>query len=239
MLAVRSSVDTLGSVRQFLVLYAVLALGCAEGGTETSSPDARTDARVDGAVDTDTVEDTGSLDSGSPDTGSLDTGSPVDSGADLGVDTGPLACPEVDKEPNELDTNAIKLKDIDDCDGSGSNFAGVVAGGADNDVFRYRGTDSFGCTVDPTASTTDKVRVCIFVRCTSFLTKINSCPKGLPQTWGSTGIDGCCTDGDSGGTAQVDYTCTDVGTSDTADVFMRVDKPGATTCENYSVKYHF
>ncbi len=231
-------------MRPLLVAFVVLTLGCAEGGTETASPDARVDARVDGAVDTGSEDtglgDTGLVDTGLGDTGSGDTGLSDGGLTDTGsTDTGPLACPEVDKEPNELDTNAIKLKDIDDCDGSGSNFAGVVAGGADNDVFRYRGTDSFGCTVDPTASTTDKVRVCIFVRCTSFLTKINSCPKGLPQTWGSTGIDGCCTDGDSGGTVQVDYTCTDVGTSDTADVFMRVDKPGATSCENYSVKYHF
>lgn len=216
--------------------------GCAEGGTDPTTEDAKADGldagTLDGAGDVGT--DTGAVDTGASDTGAADTGV-VDTGvADTGVvDTGPLTCPEVDKEPNATDSTAVKLKDIDDCDGSGSNLAGVVAGGADEDVFRFRGSDTFGCTVDPTASTADKVRLCVFVRCSSLSTKIKGCPKGLPQTWGTTGIDGCCTDGDSGGTVQVDFTCTDLGTSDTADVFMRVDKPGATACENYSVKYHF
>lgn len=235
-------------MRRALVWFALgcvaILAGCAEGGTESTTEDARADVdagSLDGSPDSGGTGDSGTSDSGgTPDSGTIDAG-PSDTGVtDTGVtDTGPLSCPEVDKEPNASDSTAVKLKDIDDCDGSGSNFAGVVAGGADEDVFRYRGSDTFGCTVDPTASTTDKVRLCLFVRCSSLSTKIKGCPKGLPQTWGSTGIDGCCTDGDSGGTVQVDFTCTDLGTSDTADVFMRVDKPGATTCENYSVKYHF
>ncbi len=221
----------------WFVLCSVVTIGCAEGGSDTVDArpgDAGTDVQGDIAEqDSGATGDTGAPDTGTADTVVVPDTSPLDTGA---PDTGPLPCPAVDLEPNDTESSAVKLTDINDCDGSGGSFAGVVSGGSDVDVFRYRGSDTFGCVVDPTASTTEPVRLCIFVRCTSFLTKINSCPKGLPQTWGTTGIDGCCAD--SGGSVQVDYTCTDVGTSDTADVFLRIDQPGGTSCQNYSVKYH-
>lgn len=220
-------------MRLALCLVTLVALsGCAgeaptdpdpirrDGGSE-SSADAEDDT---GAV----VEDTGNVveDSG---------------GADAVTDTrtdAPPMCPTVELEPNNSIPSSVQLKEIDDCDGSGGTFKGMLAGGSDPDFWHYKGNDKFGCVVDATASTkTAGVRLCVFVSCASGTTELKSCKKGMKET-SPGGVLGCCTSGP--GEAVVEHGCPLVGTSDSADVYIRVDAPGTgSMCTAYEVAYHF
>ncbi len=162
-----------------------------------------------------------------------------DTGADTAVrDTGPevLPCEAGQFEPNGSEGSALGLKDIDDCDGSGGSFSGTIGGGGDVDWWTFKGKDTFGCTVDPTASTKSGVRVCIFVACEAGATEVKSCPKGT-KAKSPAGSQGCCSD--SSGNVEVDFHCTLVGTNDSAAVYMRVDDTTATTCKPYKVDYHY
>ncbi len=214
-------------------LLLALVAGCA-GEAPTDSDPVRADAKSDTSGD----------DTGEPDTGTVenDTGAPADSGAaetanDASEDTRPV-CTGSEAEPNNSLPSAVPLKEIDDCDGSGGTFKGVIAGGSDPDFFHYKGNDSFGCVVDASASTkTSGVRLCVFVSCGSGTTELKSCKKGTKET-SPGGVLGCCSNGP--GEVQVEHGCPLVGTSDSADVYMRVDAPGSgSMCTPYEVSYHF
>jgi hypothetical protein len=228
--------------RAFGLLFVLLAASPACSGEsgpttesgETSIEDTAETAPEDTAADSEEPQfDTSAVDA-TPDTATSD-----DTGlADTGVkpDSGKLTCTGSQIEPNDSLPSARPLKAIDDCDGSGDKFSGTV-GGADVDYWTYKGSDKFGCTVDPSITNhSGSVRVCVFAQCAAGTTEFKSCKAGSAFKLPS-GIDGCCTDGP--GDAAVDYKCTLVGTDDSADVFMRVDSPGATTCLPYDVDYHF
>lgn len=224
-------------MRLGLALLLCTLAGCAGEAPTDSDPvraDAGRDSSGDATEDTGEPEDTGTLES--------DTGEPADSGAaetatDASADARPT-CPGSEAEPNNSIPSAVPLKEIDDCDGSGGSFKGVVAGGSDPDFFHYKGNDSFGCVVDATASTKSAgVRLCVFVSCASGTTELKSCKKGTKET-SPGGVLGCCTSGP--GEVQVEHGCPLVGTSDSADVYMRVDAPGSgSMCTAYDVSYHF
>ncbi len=189
-----------------------------------------------GSLDTGAPDDTGSPDTGSPDTAVADTGA-ADTGADADAKPTRLVCPGEEFEPNDSRPTAAPLKDINDCDGSGGSFSGIVAGGTDQDWWSYKGSDTFGCVVDATAgSGSAGIRVCIFARCLDGSTAFKSCKKGTTITL-SGGEQGCC--GEGGTNAQIEHSCTLVGTDDSATVSMRIDAPGATACTSYKVDYHF
>lgn len=221
-------------MRALLLLGALALFGC--GGDAPEDQDVVADAKPDtGSVDTGEAPDTFvAVDSGANDSSANDTGSAADT-ADAATDTTPT-CTGSQAEPNNSIPSALLLPSIDDCDGSGSTLKGVAAGSGDPDFWHYIGTDKFGCSVDAFASTTDKVRLCVFVACSAGTTEIKKCNKGTAAT-SPGGVQGCCTDGP--GEVSVEHSCPLVGTDDGADVFMRVDAPGATACVPYQVSYHF
>lgn len=183
--------------------------------------------RADSATDDTGVADSGAADSGPKDSAAMDTAR---------EDTRPV-CAMEDGEPNNSLPSATPLKEIDDCDGSGGSFKGVLSGQTDPDFFHYKGNDKVGCVVDATASTKSSVRLCVFVACAAGTTDLKSCKKGMRET-SPGGVLGCCSDGP--GEVVVEHTCPLVGTSDSADVYMRVDAPGSgSACTEYDVAYHF
>jgi hypothetical protein len=214
-------------------LFLLVLIGCS-GEAPTDSDPIRTDAKTESSSDDTGEGDTG----GESDTGSAnDTGSTGETSGDATPDTRPT-CTEVEAEPNNSIPSAVALKEIDDCDGSGGTLKGMVAGGTDPDFFHYKGNDKFGCVVDATASTkTAGVRLCVFVSCASGTTELKSCKKGMKET-SPGGVLGCCSSGP--GEVVVEHGCPLVGSSDSADVYIRVDAPGSgSMCTPYDVDYHF
>jgi hypothetical protein len=156
------------------------------------------------------------------------------------------ACADPGPEPNDDEASAspacgaasCKLTDCDS-DGStnyGGSFApatGVLSPG-DTDFFTFQGSDTFGCEVDPTATTQEAgFRLCIFAQCNSSVTTFNSCTQGTSAASPS-GLPGCCTD--TAGTVDLDYHCNS-GLDDSAKIYIRADR--ATVCTPYTIDYHF
>jgi hypothetical protein len=213
--------------RAALLLLASFGL-VACGGSPEDSDTVITDSGGDEAAET------------GDDTGVAETAvdAPEDTSDETSADAGKLTCTGSEAEPNDTRVSAAKLKDIDDCDGSGGTIKGIAAGGADVDWFTYKGSDTTLCRVDAVASTKSGVRLCIVAFCQSGATKFESCRKGLKTS--IAGVDGCCGGpGEPLAEVDLDYSCTLVGANDAADVWMRVDNPGGTACKSYSVDYHF
>jgi hypothetical protein len=216
-------------------LAAVLgALGC--GGADDSTgdqgdADAEPDTRIQETAADTAIEDT--TPEAEPDT---PPEAEPDVAPEVEADTRPV-CTGEEFEPDDTAPLAARLAKIDDCDGSGSTVHGILADADDVDYFHFEGSDTFGCTVDPSASTKQSVQVCVFVACIRGATRVNGCNSGDPYA-SQAGLHGCCVDGP--GEASVDFTCTLVGADDSADVYIRVEDPSASsTCESYDVDYHF
>lgn len=198
---------------------ALLAVACSGG-------DAPADAAVDAAIQ-DVAADV--------------QPAPTDSGADVAPeaapDTGPppLVCQGETAEPNDSEVLATPRPQIDDCDGSGTSISGVSSGTGDPDWIRFRGKDTTLCAVDPTVKiNVAGLRLCAFVMCTDGATTVQGCNGGV-MGLSPAMTKGCCTSGT--GSMTVPMNCT--GTSDDADVFIRVDQPDANMCVPYKVDYHF
>jgi hypothetical protein len=229
------------------LLSIALLASCATGAgdEEDGVIKGRADARADGGAiedDTATEEDTAtesdtsvepidatSGDSAAADTYVADTGTADSGTADTGsADTGPTPCTGEEAEPNDTTATARTLGTIDDCDGSGKSVSGVLSTSSDVDVLTFDGTDSFGCSVNPTVTATGPVRVCIKATCKSGTTEFKSCPKGTP-----TGTE-CC-----GTTVELELNCTGT-TSDDAKIAITVRGDGSSlTCAGYSLAYHY
>ncbi len=139
-------------------------------------------------------------------------------------------CDDVGFEPNGDESSATALAAIDDCDVSGSSVTAHLADGSDVDVYRFDGTDELGCAVDPTASTSASVRLCLYAECSGAAV---GCVLGAPAT-SPLGRVGCCVP--SGGTVQLSVDCS--GFSDDARVFVTVSGAGQA-CLPYTVTYHY
>lgn len=163
----------------------------------------------------------------------FDAAFPEDSGGDP---TPPQGDQCVDNnDPGGTESSAHALANIDDCDSSGSTITGTMNGAVDVDMYKFQGTDTFGCEVNPTASSsTTGLELCVFVACMSGSIDFKGCSGGVQKT-SDIGDPGCCVA--TPGTTTLDYNC--VGTtSESANVFIRVKQTG-TTCLPYSVAYHF
>jgi hypothetical protein len=156
----------------------------------------------------------------------------------------PPACPDPSPaEQNESESTAYALfgSSIDDCDSSGSSIQGVIAGDDDVDWYTYIGDDSFGCVVDPArviAQSQSGLRLCKFFRCVDANAATEfSCPALTNAATSPEGRAGCC---GSFGFGVSDLNCTG-STDDIAEVFIRVDQPGATpsTCNSYTLDFHY
>ncbi len=223
--------------RALLLATSLTLLACA--GEAPVDEDVAPDAKADSGAPEEASADTGDEpDTFVADSGTADTALPEEAGRDAATDVPDAkpVCTGSQAEPNNTIPSAALLASIDDCDSSGSSFKGVAAGSGDPDFWHYLGSDKFGCSVDPFASTKSPVRLCVFVACSAGTTEVKKCSKGTPAT-SPGGLPGCCTEGP--GDVLVEHSCPLLGTDDGADVFMRVDAPGATTCVPYDVSYHF
>lgn len=165
----------------------------------------------------------------------------VDTGADVApeaaADTGPppLVCQGEAGEPNDSEVLATPLAQIDDCDKNGASISGVSSGTGDVDWVRFRGKDVSLCAVDPTVKIDAAgLRLCAFVMCTDGATTVQGCNGGA-MALSPAKTKGCCTTGT--GSLTVPMNCS--GTSDDADVFVRIDQPDANQCVAYKVDYHY
>ena len=161
----------------------------------------------------------------------------VDAPAEAAVDTGPppLTCPGEVLEPNDSEILASVRPQIDDCDSSGQSFTGVSSGTGDVDWVRFRGKDTTLCAVDPTLKIDAAgVRICAFVMCTDGATTVQGCTNGVSSS-SPAKTKGCC----ANGTAKLTIPMNCTGTSDDADVFIRIDQPDANACVPYKVDYHY
>ena len=156
---------------------------------------------------------------------------------DVAVDTGtpPLACSGDFDEPNGNEILATPLGTIDDCDGSGGDVFGVSSGTGDVDWLLFHGSDTFGCSVDPTFQIdVAGARLCAFALCDDGTTTVQSCGSGTP-TVSPAGTHGCCTT--STQSMKLQIACS--GTNDSAAMFVRVDQPETNECVSYDVAYHY
>jgi hypothetical protein len=133
--------------------------------------------------------------------------------------------------------NAVMQPGLTDCTGMMGTVDGVLASPTDVDWYQYDGSDTLGLScsvgaVHPTAQLVGPVgRVCMYFTCTA---AAPTCPSGT-QTDTFSGIPGCCWMG--GAEVTVDLNCN--GTDDSSTVLMRVDHPGGTGCEPYTLNYRF
>lgn len=132
-------------------------------------------------------------------------------------------------EPNDAPNTAVALTTVGDCSADKTLSAGL-SGAADVDFYAFDGTDD-ACVVNPAASTSAKVRLCMYATCPGIAL---SCTTGTPSSVGT--LDGCCT-GPSGGDVALSIDCN--GISDDAKVYLRVDGGTAGECRAYSVTYTY
>ncbi len=141
------------------------------------------------------------------------------------------SCDDPD-EPHDTESTSLYLGAIDDCDSSGSSVDGVLDGTGDVDWFTFWGNDVSGCVVDPFASTTANVRLCVYAECASAQV---SCGAGSIAASPLGSLPGCCLSG--GGQLPVSLGCN--GLDDSAMVYIRVDQPAQNQCLSYNVAYHY
>ncbi|MEZ4439081.1 MAG: hypothetical protein R3B72_08330 [Polyangiaceae bacterium] len=144
-----------------------------------------------------------------------------------------MPCNDPGPEPNDTLATATYLGSIDDCNGSGLTFQGVLDGD-DVDWFTYDAADVSFCSVDPYRELVadSQVRLCKYLDCVSGTTQV-TCPSGTSTSTAS-GLDGCC------GTSPftVDVNCTGTLSDDTT-VYFRIDKPSGFSCVSYSGSFHY
>jgi len=206
-----------------LSLFIVALLAC--GGDDS------TDAADDAGVEADAAVVDAALDVAAPETG------PRDASKDVAIDTGipPLTCSGEIDEPNESEILATPLGTIDDCDSSGSDVAAVSSGTGDVDWMVFHGTDTFGCSVDPTVQIdAPSSRLCAFALCAKGTTTIQNCGIGTPAV-SPGGTHGCCTT--STQSMKLQIACS--GSDDSAAMYIRVDQPTSNQCVPYDVTYHY
>jgi hypothetical protein len=142
-----------------------------------------------------------------------------------------VTCTDPGFEPNESEAGATDLGAYDDCDGNGTSVNATLDGSSDLDFFSFDGSDVSGCLVDPTVTTGDSVRLCVFATCPGASI---SCAQGSAAT-SPAGYAGCCVQ--SGGTVELGVNCS--GFSDDATVYIRVDQPGVDACTTYGLDFHY
>jgi hypothetical protein len=145
--------------------------------------------------------------------------------------TGGATCSDVGFEPNDSAATATALPPVTDCDGTGSSVSGQLDGTADADFYAFDGTDSAGCSVDPAASTSANVELCMYADCPGASV---SCSAGTSDTLPGN-IAGCCVQG--GGSVALSVNCS--GFFDDAKVYVSVSGGSANQCSDYTVDYHY
>jgi len=162
------------------------------------------------------------------------TGTATSTSTDTGTSTGTSTkvCTDLDDESNDTESSAVYLGTIDDHDGSGGVAEGTLNGN-DVDWYFYDGVDVAGAFVDATVSVTadSTVRVCQFFECDGIMV---DCPDGTTPEDSPSGRPGCCAS--EGFDLAPD--CSSVF-DQSATVYIRLDKPPAIACVDYSLAYHY
>ena len=170
---------------------------------------------ADGSSSTDDGDSSGGASSG---TTSLDAGQ---------------ACPPDPHEPNDSAAQASDLGEIEDCDGDGLAFAGMLDGPDDVDWMRYSGNDVAFCVVNPARwiEVDAPLRLCKFADCHDGGTEV-SCIGATQPAQAPDGTPGCC--GSAGFEMGVDCP----GQDDDADILLRLDQAEAD-CVGYTLAFHY
>jgi hypothetical protein len=145
--------------------------------------------------------------------------------------TGASTCHELEPEPNDTLVDAIPRETLTDCDDSGTTATGTLAG-EDVDVWRFEGQDTLGCSVNPTATSDDLLRLCLSAACNSSEGSVY-CEQGYPAG------DACCS---VNGVVSLSLDCD--GVSDDAVLWLTVEPDWTVPtsdrdCDDYSVSVHF
>lgn len=219
-----------------LSFVALLSAGCAEGGSVGS-----TFTNLGGSGGNGTGGSTGG-DAGaagsttsSTSSSSSSSSSTTSSSTTSSTTSTTATCQDTGAEPNDTEQTAKNLGTIDDCDGSGSSFSGVINGPSDVDWYKYFAQDAFGCQVGPSRSVQfmAAARICKFVECQDGSSPSVTCPAGTVGATSPEGRPGCC--GSEG--FDMDLDCSSI--SDDTIMYIRIDDPNGADCTPYTVDYHY
>jgi len=135
---------------------------------------------------------------------------------------------------DDVETHATYLGEMDDCDGTGLGFSGILNGSDDVDFFRIWLNDVTLCTVDPVITMAPGAGfvICVYVECASGEAEIVFSSPAYADI-SSQGFPGLCID-DS--VLAFEYTCTGAISED-ADLWIKVGTT-APGCVSYSTAAH-
>lgn len=144
-----------------------------------------------------------------------------------------VACEDPGPEPNETQETAHYLGKISDADSAGGFVCGALNGPGDVDWYRFVGDDAFLNVVDPKREIDAKGvgRICAYAQCLNGNTSV-TCFTETPDT-APGGQKGCCDP------VQVKPYVECAGLDDSAEMWIRIDNPGAEMCLEYDFDYHF
>jgi hypothetical protein len=146
-----------------------------------------------------------------------------------------MPCPDAGPdEANNSEVAAHDLGSITDCDETGGTVQGLIHGPSDIDWYRYKGSDTPSCVVDPASTllASKPLRLCVYFDCISG-TSLVPCSSPTTTATSPDGRSGCC------GQSAVSLFPTCVTGDDSAFVYMSIDDPSGDTCVNYTLSYHF
>lgn len=218
-----------------LVCAALAAAGgCANDNPTTSA--GGSGGAVTGVTGSTHASSTSQQSSSSTTVGSTTASTTASSTTASSTGTGAACSDPGPGEPNDTLVNAYQLPPISDCNSDAAMVSGMLGpngpNGGDVDWYKYDGSDTFGCVVDPTRQLIGPtMRVCKYLGCTAAQV---TCPSGS-QFDVFAGKPGCCWMGGAEVTASLNCN----GTDDSSTVYIRVDHPNGPGCETYQLNYHF
>lgn len=160
----------------------------------------------------------------------------ADQRCDACPDPGPNCPNDSYGESNDTQAMAYDFGTLNDPDMNVHDVCAVLSGPTDVDWYTYMGHDTLSGLVNPYQyfSNGTKARVCTFFKCNSQNTFL-TCPGNTEPSTGPNGEKGCC----GYEPYQVDQLGCDGNFNDDARVWIRVDKPEASACTPYFLRFHY
>jgi hypothetical protein len=137
-------------------------------------------------------------------------------------------------EPNDGQSTAHALGEVDDDDASAGFVCGVLQGKDDVDWFKFVGRDALFNYVDPTRELLGDptATICVYLQCLDGGTSVD-CDAGDTPDTSPLGHPGCC----GAGMVSPGLDCD--GLDDSANVWVKVVNSAALECVGYQLTYHF